>query len=181
MSLNSAAWNNAGTINLSSGTLNLGGSFALADIGTVNRSGGIVQISGSLNNTGTTLALNAATGSYRLDGGTITGGSITAADGSQLQLQGDFNSRLVDVAVGLGVLDFSATNARVRLQGTTTLAAGTTVNVSSTNSILTFEQTTTLNDLTVNLSNGNEATVEGNNNTLTLGPTTTINAGAGGG
>ncbi len=61
--------------------MNLGGTFALADLGTFNRSGGKVylgyNLSGVLNNAGTTLALDDATGSWVLNGGTIRGGTIT--------------------------------------------------------------------------------------------------------
>ena len=52
----SGTWNNAGTITSSNSTVNLGGTFTLANLGTFNRSGGTVNVTGTLNNTGTTLA-----------------------------------------------------------------------------------------------------------------------------
>src|SRR4029079_3087649 len=88
--------------------------------------------------------------------------------------QNDGNNRLNNVTVGTGVLDFSISGARVRLQGTTTLASGTALTLSSGSSILGFEQTVTTGNLTVDMTANNSfVSVEGNN-TLTLGSGTTI-------
>ena len=72
------------TISVTGGTLNLGGVFPIAPWGTFNRSGGTVNLVGTLNNTGTTLALNGSTGSWNLLGGTIRNGIVTEADGAEL-------------------------------------------------------------------------------------------------
>ena len=48
----SGTWNNSGTITSSNSTVNLGGTFTLANLGTFNRSGGTVNVTGTLNNTG---------------------------------------------------------------------------------------------------------------------------------
>src|SRR5262249_47498888 len=82
-------WRNNGTITLNDGTLELGDtqpgdSFTLSDLGDFRRTGGIVKITGPLINTGTTLALNNATGSWYLQAGSIIGGTITTADGTRL-------------------------------------------------------------------------------------------------
>ena len=168
-------WANQGTITLSSGTLGLGGTFTTAGIGTLTRTGGTVQIIGAMDNTGATLALNAATGSYQLtQNGSITGGSITSSGGSQLLLSSGNNNRLNNVAVGLNALNFDLMNGRVRLQGTSSLAADTTLNLGGIFSIVGFEQTTTLNDLTVNLNGTGSALSVDGNKTLTLGSTTTV-------
>jgi len=58
------SWSNTGTIRVSGGTLNLGGTFTTAGIGTIDRTGGTVNLTGTLTNTGGTLKLNAATGSW---------------------------------------------------------------------------------------------------------------------
>lgn len=188
LTLGGTNWDNNGTITLSSGTLNLGGTFATANIGTVNRTGGAVQITGTMDNASATLALNAATGSYVLGTtltspvttGIITGGSITSADGSTLRVGPSPNNRLQDVQVGVGVLDFSINSGRVRLQGTTALAAGTTLDLNGGLNILMLNLTATLNDLAVNHSSGSGAvTVEGSN-TITLGSNVTITSSAGG-
>ena len=50
-------WSNTGTISESRATVNLGGLFTPAGLGTFNRSGGTVNLTGTLDSTGTTLAL----------------------------------------------------------------------------------------------------------------------------
>jgi len=81
---NSTTWSNTGTINATNSTVNLGGTFTTANIGTISRTGGAVNITGILDNTGGTLAFNAATGSWNLSGGTIKGGTITESSGAEL-------------------------------------------------------------------------------------------------
>ena len=71
------AWSNTGTITASNSTLNLGGSFTTAGLGTFSRAGGTVNLTGTLNNTAATLALNSATGSWNLLGGTVSGGTVS--------------------------------------------------------------------------------------------------------
>ena len=78
------SWTNAGTITATNATTNLGGAFTWAGLGTFNRTGGTVNLTGTLDDTAGVLALNAATGSWRLAGGTVKGGVITTADGSEL-------------------------------------------------------------------------------------------------
>ncbi|HND55088.1 MAG TPA: hypothetical protein PLV92_21890, partial [Pirellulaceae bacterium] len=77
-------WSNSGTISETSSTVNLGGSFSLAQLTGFGRSGGSVNLTGTLNNTGTTLALDATTGSWNLVGGTINGGTVTMTGGARL-------------------------------------------------------------------------------------------------
>ena len=80
------AWSNAGTITASNTTVNLGGVFTLAGLGMFNQTADTVNLVGTLNNMGTTLALGSTTGSWNLAGGTITGGTLTEADGAELVL-----------------------------------------------------------------------------------------------
>ena len=75
-------WSNTGTITSDGGTVNLGGTFTLSTLGTFQRTGGGVNLRGLLDNTGTTLALNAATGSWHLRGGTVRGGTVVETDGA---------------------------------------------------------------------------------------------------
>ena len=98
LTINSTNWSNpSGTLVVSgTGVLNLDGNFTTAGIGNINRTGGTMNILGTLDNTGATLALNAATGSWQLlTGGTIKGGSITGAGGASLSLP-TFNTGTVD-------------------------------------------------------------------------------------
>jgi hypothetical protein len=53
-------------------------------VGLINRTGGTVNLTGVMNNTATTLTLNAATGSWNLLGGTITGGTVAVTAGATL-------------------------------------------------------------------------------------------------
>ena len=73
-----------GTIGLSAGTLNLGGSVTTAGLGVLNRTGGTVNLVGALNNADATLTLNAAAGSWVLAGGSISGGTIATSGSSAL-------------------------------------------------------------------------------------------------
>jgi hypothetical protein len=188
LTLGGANWDNNGTITLSSGTLNLGGSFTTANIGSLTRTGGSIQITGNLNNTGDTLALTGATGSYILGTtltapvttGTITGGSITSSGGSTLRVGPSPNNRLTDVAVGVNVLDFSIGSGQVRLAGTTTLAAGTTIALSGGTNVLGFDQTTTLNDLAINFTASNGRVRIENTRMVTFGANVTVTNSSGG-
>ncbi len=80
----SGAWSNSGTITSTNATVDLGGTFTAAQLGTFNRTGGTVNLTGTLTNTGSILALNASTGSWSLDGGTINGGTVTVTGGADL-------------------------------------------------------------------------------------------------
>ena len=80
-------WSNTAALSLAaSATLYLGGSFTVAGLGTFTNSGGTVNLTGTLNNAGATLALSSTTGSWNLDGGTISGGTVSATPGVELIL-----------------------------------------------------------------------------------------------
>ncbi|MCE9591901.1 MAG: Ig-like domain-containing protein [Planctomycetes bacterium] len=170
-------WDNDGTISVTNSTLNLGGTFANADIGTLNRTGGTVNLTGVLTNTGATLALSAATGSWNLTGGTILGGTVTATGGAALTattsggtldgviLSGDLNlstaSALVTVTNGLtlnGILTLGANYTRVIFSGTQTLGG--------TGSVV-------FGDFYANTLYANQ-----NNTTLTIGSSMTVHGGS---
>ncbi|HQU42601.1 MAG TPA: choice-of-anchor D domain-containing protein [Pirellulales bacterium] len=100
------SWNNAGVISVdNTSTLNLGGSFTWAGLGTLNRSGGSVNVTGTLDATNALMALDAATGSFNLLGGTIKGGTITEADGALLVFT--TSSGLLDGVTADGDLDLT--------------------------------------------------------------------------
>ena len=107
-------WDNTGAINATDSNVQLGGTFTLADLGTFNRTGGLVQLTGILENTGQTLALNAATGSWQIDGGQIIGGRITTADGAVLEAEDDstLDSRLRDGVILDGELVLNRSELR---------------------------------------------------------------------
>ena len=64
--------------------MNLGGSFTAADLVGFQRTGGIVNLTGTLDDTGAGLSLDATTGSWNLVGGTLKNGTYTASGGAEL-------------------------------------------------------------------------------------------------
>ena len=80
------SWVNQGAVTMDASNVFLGGDFTLMTLGSFTRSGGTVFLTGNLQNAGQTLALDAATGSWNLDGGSIVGGTVTGADGAGLAL-----------------------------------------------------------------------------------------------
>jgi outer membrane protein assembly factor BamB len=53
-----------------------------------------VNITGTMDNSGGTLALSAATGDFTLNGGRVNGGTIAGADGAQLVVTSNGNNTL---------------------------------------------------------------------------------------
>ncbi len=84
LGLDGNGWSNAGTITMTNSTVVLGGTFTLAALGSFARTGGTVDLTGTLNNTGATLALNSTTGGWEFNGGTIDGGTITTSSSAVL-------------------------------------------------------------------------------------------------
>jgi hypothetical protein len=80
-----SAGGGAGTMQVSGGALNLGGSFHTADIGAITHSGGTVAITGTLDNTGATLALDDTSGSWLTASGSITGGTLQITGAARFQ------------------------------------------------------------------------------------------------
>ena len=85
----SGTWSNTGLIAASASTLNLGnlnGTFSLGSASTYNIVNSTVTIGGTLNNTGSTLALNALTGSWNVgNGGEILGGTVSTSASAVLR------------------------------------------------------------------------------------------------
>ena len=173
-------WHNVGGVTLSSGALNLGGTFVLADVGTVNRTGGTVNLTGTLNNTDSTPALDATTGSWSFAGGTIKGGTVTSADGATLLVPSggvlDGVTLGADVSVGM--------NSILRVRNGLTLA-GSTITVAPLNNesnvrTLSFDGPQTLGGTGSVAPWCNNLGFDGRilgNNTLTVGPGITIRGG----
>ncbi len=102
-------WSNSGSIAVTNATLDLGGVFTIAGMGTINHSGDVINLVGTLDNTGTTLALNAATGSWNLDDGILKNGTLTESDGAELIITG--NGGILDGVTVDGILDLTGTLA----------------------------------------------------------------------
>lgn len=175
MNINGAGWVNQGTLKVTNGTLNLGGSTTTAGLGLggVQRSGGTINLTGQLDNTDTTLAPNTTTGDLRLFGGTITGGTLSTG-GAQLVLGNHVNNRLDNVQIGPGVLNFSEAGGRVVLSGTTGFTVVDTALTLTNGNVLGIQQSAMPTNLTqVNLSGGSALNVVGGG---TLTSTIEINA-----
>jgi hypothetical protein len=97
-------WQNQGLMRVDGGTWNLGGQFPTTAIGAVERTGGTVNLTGVLDNGGRTLVLDASSGSWALDGGTIRGGTVTSTAGARLIVANHDSNRLDGVTVN-GNLD----------------------------------------------------------------------------
>jgi hypothetical protein len=143
------AWNNLGTINANGVTLNLGGVFGLPQLGIFHRTGGTVNLAGTLNLSGDTLALNATTGSWALNGGTIHSGHVNFTGGATLQF---LNSGLVGTLEG------------ATLDSDLTIPDGVTVGVLgglTVNAVLTLASTNSSSRLLFGLLNPEPQTLGG--------------------
>jgi RHS repeat-associated protein len=145
------SWSNTGTIVVGAAAgsmLDLGGNFTTAGLGTITRNGtanNSINIVGTLNNTGATLALNATTGAWKLNDGTIRGGTVTTADGVRLFETG-FTSMIDGITLG-GTLFAN----RVRVTNGLTLLPGGLFEIGGTNAdgLVTAGTITFLNAQTI--------------------------------
>ncbi|MBL0922358.1 MAG: hypothetical protein IBJ10_09555, partial [Phycisphaerales bacterium] len=177
-----SSWSNAGLVEVSGGTLNLGAFNTTSGIGTWNRTGGAVNINGAINNAGSSFTLNNSTGSWTLLGGSITGGEVNLADAAQLLVGANSANTLSGVDLN-GDLILSAGSARARVIGATRFD---TARLSGASSSLAFAPGYTLMDAVVAQgAGGGSRNVEMNGaaGTFTIGATGSIThaAGAGGG
>lgn len=120
MLVNSTNWTNPGATIVDEGTLDLAGTLTSASLAGFTRTGGTVNLRGTYNNAGSTLTLNNSTGSWNLRGGTVSGGTLSFADGQTF----DYTSpggTLLNVTVN-GELVLPA-NASVLVSGTTSFMA----------------------------------------------------------
>ena len=183
LSITSTGWSNAGTISESAGTLNLGGSLTLAQLGTVNHTGGVINITGTLDDTGTTLNVGTGTalGAVVLaSNGTIKNGTIADA-GSGLT----FSGGTLDGVTYQGPLNLSQASSSLYIKDGITLtgAGGSgngTINLTGTGSYLYAVGTETLDNATLNIGNGSSTDYVYNDDisaaaVLTLGTHLTIN------
>ncbi|MFZ4572825.1 MAG: RHS repeat-associated core domain-containing protein [Phycisphaerales bacterium] len=174
LSVSTPNWRNAGTVNLGSGAdLSLDSAFdATQGIGTFTTSAGTVFLRNTVNNAGNNLSLNAATGSWRLQGGTINGGALSSAGGASLVYTSS-GGTLNNVTVN-GEIVLSQVNARVQINGTTTF---TGMRLSTDNTTVGFAPGFTLTvPLTLEGTGSGYRFVEmnGTPGTLTIGPTGSV-------
>jgi|GEM_PF-3055088 len=193
-------FNNSGTITVSGGTLNIGGTTTTAGLGAISATGGVINLSGTLNNTGKTLDFEpVSTGSFSgstltfpgslfLNIGTIVGGAISDMPGAGLMLTVN-SGMLVGVTIPANsVLDASqiaGANAQVTgglvLNGTILLGSSI---VPGNYGRLTFLGTQMISGngsvvFGASASEGLFIQDSGNAATLTLGPGINVGGGAG--
>ena len=204
LTLNDNWTNSGGTLHIdanAASTVNLGGSFTTAGIGTINRAGGVVNLTGTLDNTGTTLTLNAVTGSWNFSNGTINGGTVAFAGGatllltaggvagnftngvtlnSDLTISGDSASLRVSGGLTLnGTIHVTGSNASVRSLVTQTFGGNGTISFEGTTGSIRY--LTVEGSSTLTLASG--FTVEGGYASIgdyfenSVGPKTLVNNG----
>ena len=162
-------WTVSGTINVTNTACDLDGQFTTASIQRITRSGGQVNIVGRLDNTGRATTLSPATGSWRLVGGTIVGGSLGDTPTDRLILTSGSGS--IDSVTLNSELLLDGANARVRILGTTTVPAirlrSTQAGVSFSNGyVITYP---IISDSPVATTHGLDSTAAGS--TLSFGST----------
>src|SRR5262249_38651930 len=69
-------WWDLGTLYVTGGTLDVGGTFTTDRIGDVRYSNGSIRLTGTLNNQGTEFVVDTVRGNWVVDGGTINGGGV---------------------------------------------------------------------------------------------------------
>ena len=129
-------WTNNGTIGLSAGTVNLGGTYNETSVQSArwNRGGsgtsGTVNVSGALT-IGGTLQHTSTMGVWRLAGCTIKGGTLTSTGGT---LVGTSASNVIDGVTFDADLDLAQFNgAQVTIKNVVTLGAGRTISIGASN------------------------------------------------
>jgi pimeloyl-ACP methyl ester carboxylesterase len=191
LTIGGSNWVNAGMITAAGATVNLGGSFAVASLGNFSATGGTVNLTGTLNNTGTTLALAPALGNWYLHGGTISGGTVASTGGSNLTLTDSGGTLAGGVTFAAGTTldgtqnvngseDYGYVTGGLTVNGTANLGASN----GSTYALLYFQGSQTLAGAgTINFgtSTSNALYAEGNDgsnpSTLTLGSNLQIQGG----
>ena len=173
----SGVWSNAGSVILNNATLNLAGTMTTGGLGAANfaRTGATtVNLVGSLNNNASTLALNATSGSVRLAGGTITGGTITRSGGADLIFTG---SGVLDNARIIGDVTFEETSARARMRNGADFTGNAALTASG--ALLNYEYDATIGaGRTINLDGSSAALSVSQNSATSTDSTLTIAPGA---
>ncbi len=192
LTLGGIGWSNTGTITADGATVNLSGSFTTAGLGTFSAVGGTVNLTGTVDNTGNTLTLNSALGSWYLRGGSIVGGTLTHSDSSKLILTNNSGTlSAVTVAAGM-VIDGTQLNSNYpQTSNSVSVVNGLVLNGSlllgkadgSTSGTMDFNGTQTLSGTgVVTFGNSvNNGLIENGNGTvtLTIGSGITIQGGSG--
>jgi hypothetical protein len=131
---NGLTWQNQGNITETGSTVDLGGAFSMASLGSFSRlagpNDGTVNLFGTLNNSGQTLRFGGSIGSWNFSGGTINGGTLSAAPGFALIQNGQPGTLIGVTLDGTGSnapspLDLVSLGGSMAIQGGLTLDGST--------------------------------------------------------
>ncbi|HVK08457.1 MAG TPA: hypothetical protein VM597_06730, partial [Gemmataceae bacterium] len=188
-SFGALSWSNAGLLNLPGGTFHWGGTFPTASVnapGRFTRSGGTVNITGTLNNSGSTLTLDAATtGVWNLAGGRILGGTVVNPVAANLNVAINNTNTFDGITIPAGsTIDVGATaNAYLNVaNGLTvdgTLLLGRTDGTAAATVAYTTTQTLGGSGSIVFGGSTSNAMFLNGNHTVTVGPTLVIRGKSG--
>lgn len=134
-------WHNHGSLVLQdTSVFSMEGNFTTTDLGLAgwNRSGGTVKLAGTLDNSGSTLALDSASGSIQINGGIIKGGAITQTAAAKMVFP-NASANALDGASVTGGLWIDQANGRLRLRNDSVFSGGATL--TGNTAILSFEAT----------------------------------------
>ncbi len=140
-----------------------------------------MNITGTVNNAAATMTLNAQTGTFTLNGGTISGGTLTMTGGAQLLFTSNGNNALVGPITVTGDLAKSGSNGFLSITGGLTLNG--TLSIQS-NDTIDFGGTQTFSNGTIDFVADNTAShtlrVSGaDGSTLTIAANAQITGGTG--
>jgi hypothetical protein len=178
-------WENRGLVRATNGgRLELDGTFTFEDGGTFSSaSGGAVVLVGTLDNTGRTLALTAATGSLQVDGGTVRGGRVETTGGAALVPQVEMTLDGVTLGSDFSIPDgglITVTNGLVLDDITVTLVDGTVPFIGPRIRFATTETLGGAGDVVFGGMGDAGSVVSTTGATLTIGPGITIHGPRGG-
>ena len=192
LSITAASWDNTlGTIELAVDSfLVLGGSFSTTGLGTLDRDldgngspDGTVTLTGSLDNTSATLAFDAATGSWDVNGGQILGGVLQLADGQGPNFLNNATNLLEGVTLE-GTLTLSTSSAFMGVTNGLTGVSGANVVLDANLARVQFGGTQTVSgvDFVFDPSSGGaqrQIFIAGNDAIVTLAADAVIEGGLG--
>jgi hypothetical protein len=176
-----ASWSNLGSITLNSGSTLLieDDAVTAAALGKIANAGALeIGAGAAYNNAGATLNGTAAPGVLTLEGGAISGGTVTSAGVAFSAKGGSLAGVTVDGPITLGASQILSLGTGTQFLGASGAGAGV-VNVTGNAAYLNLSTDTAVSDETINLGNSSNAlayvelNVAGSN--YALGATATIN------
>lgn len=120
-------WHNAATVRINGATLRMGGAFGPSDFGVIQRTGGNVLLTGLFDLGGGTQTLDATTGSWTVEGGTIKNGTVVQTSEGRLQFAALATNNFDAVKV-IGDLGLTTESTLLRIRNGLTIEGTVSVN-----------------------------------------------------